>query len=265
MYRGFNLVLSFTDEDLFQKGRTLNAQNKLKVKNTLNDFIAPDGSLNGSEIQRNWFSQLDADVFISHSHKDEKVAITLVGWLLENFGIKAFADSCIWGYSNDLLKMIDNKYCLNPNGTSYNYLKRNFSTSHVHIMLTTALNMMIDKTECLFFLNTPNSITASDVVFKTESPWIYSEIAISQMICRKIPQRREIHEKQYFYKGGELNESLKVKYELNLAHLSEITKDNMVIWAVLYKLKKKFYDAGLALDCLYELNPPKDLNVYKKL
>ena len=145
MYRGFNLTLDFENDFFYQKGRTLNAANKLTVKRTLDSFISPDGSINGSKMQSNWFPQIDADIFISHSHRDEKMAITLAGWLDEIFGISTFIDSCIWGYSNDLLRQIDNKHCLNPSGETYSYEKRNNSTSHVHMMLSTALNMMMMK------------------------------------------------------------------------------------------------------------------------
>ena len=62
-------------------------------------------------MQANWFPQIKADIFISHSHKDEDLALALAGWLKVSFGLTAFIDSCVWGYANDLLKMIDYKYC----------------------------------------------------------------------------------------------------------------------------------------------------------
>ena len=57
------------------------------------------------------------------------MVIALNGWLYESFGIKSFIDSSVWGYANDLLKLIDDAYCLNLEGTnkSYNYEKRNYS------------------------------------------------------------------------------------------------------------------------------------------
>src|SRR5690606_35011062 len=161
-----------------------------------------------------WFPQIDADIFISHSHSDEKMAILLAGWLKETLGVYVFIDSCIWGYSNDLLRQIDNKHCLNPSGETYSYEKRNNSTSHVHMMLSTALNMMIDKTECLFFLNTPNSISTKEVISQTESPWIYSEISMSELVRRKKLSEYRPAVTRMFAKGGAINESLKVKYDV---------------------------------------------------
>ncbi|MCC5439660.1 hypothetical protein [Clostridium botulinum] len=47
--------------------------------------------------------------------------------------------------------MIDNNYCFNKDTETYDYIKRNYSTSHVYIMLSTALSMMIDRAESIFF------------------------------------------------------------------------------------------------------------------
>jgi hypothetical protein len=252
MYRGFNLTLDFEKDFFYQKGRDLNAVNKLAVKRTLDSFISPDGSINGSKMQSNWFPLIDADIFISHSHRDEKMAITLAGWLNENFGISTFIDSCIWGYSNDLLRQIDNKHCLNPSGETYSYEKRNNSTSHVHMMLSTALNMMIDKTECLFFLNTPNSITTKEIISQTESPWIYSEISMSELIRRKKLSEYRPAITRMFSKGGVINESLKIKYDVYLGHLTKIDTTNLIEWKSEWNKIPK--EMQFALDLLYKLN-----------
>lgn len=251
MYRGFNLTWDFDSDHFYQKGRVLNATNKLLVKRTLDSFLSHNGAMSGSKMQANWFPQIEADIFISHSHQDEKKAITLAGWLNENFEITTFIDSCIWGYSNDLLKMIDNKYCLNSNGETYSYQKRNNSTSHVHMMLSTALNMMIDQTECLFFLNTPSSITPSEVITQTESPWIYSEISMSELIRKKKLMDYRQHTK-LFSKGGEISENLKIEYDIFLGHLTDITKFNLENWKSGWdKFPKQSY---YPLDILYKLN-----------
>lgn len=253
MYRGFNLSLDFENEYFYQKGRAINATNKLTIKRTLDSFISPDGSINGSKMQSNWFPQIDADIFISHSHSDEKMAISLAGWLKETLGVSVFIDSCIWGYSNDLLRQIDNKHCLNPSGETYSYEKRNNSTSHVHMMLSTALNMMIDKTECLFFLNTPNSISTKEVISQTESPWIYSEISMSELVRRKKLSEYRPAVTRMFAKGGVINESLKVKYDVYLGHLTDIDADSLNEWEK--EWNKIPSQSDYALDLLYKLNP----------
>ncbi len=162
MYKGFNLSLN---DDLFQDyyktGEQLNTINESAVKDALDSFLGANGKIDGSKLQEHWFPQIKADVFISHSHKDRDTALGLAGWLSESFGLKPFIDSCVWGYANDLLQEIDNKYSLltvNQSVTTYEYLHCNRTSAHVHMMLATALQMMINNTECLFFLNTPNAI-----------------------------------------------------------------------------------------------------------
>jgi hypothetical protein len=165
MYCGFELKLkdSFCNkikQDHFKFGKCLYSSQKVLVKNTLDEFFTKDGYLNAEKMQENWFPSLDADIFISHSHRDEELAISLAGWLNEKLNIKSvFIDSCVWGYANDLLKSIDNEYCKNKFSETYDYEKRNISTSHVHMMLSTALSKMLDNSECCFFLHTPASVS----------------------------------------------------------------------------------------------------------
>jgi len=254
MYRGFNLDLNWHskyDDQFFDSGNKLFQDNEAIVKATLKNFALNDGTLDGSKMQSNWFPKVQADLFISHSHKDRKRAIALAGWLNDTFGIKAFIDSCIWGYADDLLKLIDNKHCYKKESNTYDYNLRNYSTSHVHMMLSTALTMMIDNSECLFFLNTPNSISTSDIVSKTESPWIYAEIAMSQMLRQNIPIRRVVQETKYFSKGGVINEQLKVQYDLDLTHLTDINVETLSSWQKNHTKS----NANVALDKLYDLKP----------
>jgi len=47
-------------------------------------------------------------------------------------------------------------------GKIYDYELRNYTTSHVHMMLSTALTEMIDNTECIMFYNTSLSVSLVD-------------------------------------------------------------------------------------------------------
>lgn len=250
MFRGFNLQLNWFSQECYNKGIVLYNENKKQIKNSIDSFILDDGSLDGSSMQTNWFPQIEANIFISHSHKDENTAIALAGWLYKEFGLYTFIDSCIWGYANELLRKIDNSYCLQTDGY-YSYQKRNNSTSHVHMMLSTALLMMMDSTECVFFLNTPSSISANEVIDKTESPWIYSELAITQFIRQNVPERLKLYELTETFSGadGKLEKGgrLIIKYEVDLKHLTAINGSSLDNW-------KKMYRKGYALDKLYELN-----------
>jgi hypothetical protein len=88
----------------------------------------------------------------------------------------------------DLLKVIDRKYCRNDDNSAYNYDKRNYSTSHVHMMLNTALHKMIDRCELFLFLGTPNSVSVKNGIENQKSlksPWIYSELSFLKHVRKK--------------------------------------------------------------------------------
>ena len=269
MYRGFKLNINDSVFDQFIKGliplsdfckgndtpykfyynkgkELFEKQKKIITGNLKQYVIGESGVIDGTKLQNDWFPQINCDIFISHSHKDEDLAIALAGWLYEKFKLDSFIDSCIWGYADDLLKIIDEEHCKNAN-KGYNYKLRNYSTSHVHMMLNMALMQMIDKSECLFFLNTPNSIDLSNIETRTLSPWIYSEIGISQMI-----EKKRIRTKCF----SNLDESLKVSYLLDLSHLQSIDHNNLLQWNKCGLIKE------YALDKLYTILPsPKKQSV----
>ena len=261
MYRGFNLSLVKLDfgKDYFRYykiGKTSIKQSKESIEETIGSFVGVDGSLDGSKMQANWFPQIKADVFISHSHKDLKLAIALAGWLNETFGLTAFIDSCVWGYADDLIRLIDNKYC-RKGSRLYNYEKRNYSTSHVHTMLSVALTQMIDNTECLFFLNTPNSLTPNTIIEKTESPWIYSEIVMSRLIRENPPERmksRSLNESQKPLAAE--RENIPISYDLSVDHLTAIDVKTLLAWK--YDYRNSPEPEEIALDTLYKLTIEKD-------
>lgn len=227
MFAGFNLVTdNALAQDFIEKGKQIYNENKKLVQKELHKFLQDDNSLDGTAMRENWFPQIKADVFISHSHKDENIALGLAGWLQVHFGLTAFIDSSVWGYAGNLLKEIDDKYCIQNDGY-YSYQKRNHSTSHVHMMLTTALTMMMDNTECLIFINSQNSIEAKGAIEKTKSPWIYLEIAMSKLIRKNEPERKSVLIKKAFEASSE---QLTIKYNLDLNHLADINYDHLKYW-----------------------------------
>lgn len=236
MYRGFDVTLKnyIGNSNHAASGKTIVNEHKKIIKKQLNEFISNDGKIDGKKLEAHWFPQINADIFISHSHRDKDLAIGLAGWLFNNFKLIAFIDHTIWGYANSLLKIIDDKYCLNPKTSTYSYQKRNISTSHVHMMLSTALAKMVDQTECLFFLNTPNSVSTSKIISDstTNSPWLYYEIAISKLVEKPLSK----HTRRLISKSKAYSESLgyiteiDIKYPLGIEHFSKLTGTNLVNW-----------------------------------
>lgn len=229
-------------------------ENKNAISDKLHNFIPNNGKIDGTNIQNSWFPTIDADVFISHAHSDENIALTLAGWLWCRFRLTSFVDSCVWGYSNDLQKIIDEQFC-KKGYNSNSYESRNFSTSHVHMMLASALTIMIDSAECLFFLNTPSSLSVSDIEDKTCSPWIYHELTISKYIRKRFPTRHK-RKSLLAYRSIPKEARLKMEYYIDLSNLVTISESDLVVWGNHCKSTKLN-----ALDDLYKRHP---INPIKK-
>lgn len=133
---------------------------------------------------------------------------------------------------------------------------RNYTTSHVHSMLSSALAEMIDSSECLIFFNTPNSIYLNDEIKSktngqsTFSPWIYHELSISGMIRKKKPERLLIE--HFSHRDSAANEGmlgLVVEYDVTkyLKEMITLTDDILLEW------KRKHNSNQNALDELYSL------------
>ena len=85
-------------------------------------------------------------------------------------------------------------------------------------MLNSALNHMLDKTECLWFINTENSVIPLDKIGKpdqTISPWIYSEIVMANTLRKKIPERYG-YEKRSLEHASKLNESVLITHQIEM-------------------------------------------------
>lgn len=115
MFARFNVRLDEWDDEklyFYEVGKNLFNKQKSVVRRDLSKYIKEDGIIQVNEIEKEWFPSIKADIFFSHSHKDEKLVIQFAGWLYEQFKIISFIDSCVWGYANELLEIIDNKYCI---------------------------------------------------------------------------------------------------------------------------------------------------------
>jgi len=217
---------------------------KLEINETIKEFSNIDGSIDGNKMQSAWFPQFDADIFLSHSHADEDLVIAFAGWLKDVFNLKVFVDSCIWGYSKVLQNLIDEKYSKIADG-KYHYDKVLYASSHVHMMLNTALMQMIDNCECIIFLNTPNSVKPTEVLDKVVSPWIYSEIGMTKLIKRKKVKEHRIKE---LFEETKTFSGFEIEYNLDTKHLTQLTTTDLINW------KNNFADkSGYALDYLYKL------------
>lgn len=254
MFSAFNLEISENDLKMssgYEEGRILYNSYRKQISDSLDKYLLRDGTIDVNKIEKDWFPEIKADIFISHSHADEHLAITLSGWLFKNYKIKCFIDSCVWGYANDLLRNIDNEYCVGKRDENdkilfYSYEMRNDSTSHVHMILNGALMKMIDNTECFMFLSTPNSLILKKEITNnsTYSPWIYSELLFSKLVRHKklyeYRKKSSIEMKHY-------DQHITMKYDVDMSHMETLNAVDLFYVADFFTNKNK-YDF---LDNLY--------------
>lgn len=278
MFSGFNLELDANSlaevcgRD-FEKYRTIGEEHLSTEINRFNDEmkrLVNYQTINGSQLQEYCFPNVEADIFLSHSHKDRNLANALAGWIYDTFNLKVFIDSNVWEYSSKLLEKLNSRYSnKRPNGQNgvlYDHKSCCKASEHVNTMLSTALHQMIDKVECVMFLNTDNSVKViSDNQFSsTYSPWIYSEIMCTQIVRKKpLLCYREYNELMHFNESESIANDvtdLVISYNLPLKHLKKIDTGILIRW--LYNYKK--YDE-YPLDFLYSITHKNDLDITKKL
>ncbi|WP_379090724.1 hypothetical protein [Pedobacter sp. UC225_65] len=258
MYRAFNLKINHTDSADYKTGQLLINLQSISIKKTLDTLLASNGTIDGKFLESVWFPQVEADVFISHSHADKDLAIALAGWLKNKLELNAFVDSTIWGYANELLLEIDKTYCTQNGPNNYNYAKRNISTSHVHVMLCAAITKMMDRAECLMFLDTPNSISTENVMdsHETNSPWIYYELGMAGLIQKSKaihPRRKDLSKSRKYSSVTEALESapeLRIAYPVSFDDMTMLNTNDLERWHRLYEQQIPKQDP---LDALYSL------------
>lgn len=102
------------------------------------------------------------------------------------------------------------------------------------MLLSTSLYSMMYSCECLFLINTQNSINYNDVINRngiTNSPWLLAELSIVDIICRKdIKSHRAkltISEESRHYDNLE---PFQVNYLPPMDQLKKISIDDLRQW-----------------------------------
>ena len=266
MFRGFNLKLTAEFSDYARIGKKLARYDKERIASKLNSFIDADGDIIAERVISEWFPQESFDVFISHSHKDADLALSLAGYIKDKLGLSSFIDYQAWYYCDDLLREIDDRYCYQPKSKTYSYSKRNSTTAHIHNMLCIAIAEVMNRSECLFFVNTENSTTRSHISTSysgdssTYSPWLYYEISMLNLINIKAPDRNVAIAKSMARQDSvvvEAFDSAPIKYRINVDDLPKLDDAAIIRW---YSEKRRRERAGIeaevhSLDILYQIYP----------
>jgi len=244
MYRAYEFKVDPDIQDSLFKGYTKIGQERLdKDAESISELLSEvvkDGTIDGSTLMEKYFPALRKDVFISYSHHDQNLAYSFAGFLQRNFGLTVFIDSLFWGSADKLLKEIDQIYCFQPASNTYNYKKRNITTSHVHAMLTSAIMKAMDQAEIIIFLSTPGAVLQISEAVKngnndsTLSPWIYEEVLLTTML--KVTDWSEYRSEQRFDENALMHydRKMEIAYKLPKEKLIPLTNEQILEWYRLY-------------------------------
>ncbi|EDM51058.1 hypothetical protein [Eubacterium ventriosum] len=265
MFAGFNLEINehfFCSQKKtfseYQKiGKEHLASQGKGVEKALSEYIK-NNIVDGSEIQKDWFPEIEADIFLSHSSKDTELVNAIAGWLYDSFGLKCFVDSNVWCYAGNIADMLNSDYSNKRSdvdgGYLYDHKKCLKVSEHVNTMLNVALQKMIDKSESVFLINTDKSIHInrdSNSIDLTYSPWIYMELVCSEIV-RKKPlsfyryDKKVCHAISEKYQFDEINNDLTISYNAPTQYLIKINQDVLKKWKNQFNGKHPF-----PLDILY--------------
>jgi hypothetical protein len=179
----------FNLEQCAEQGSQIANKRKEEVGKKLQEYQFPKNAdeVDLSKVINDWFPSGEYDIFLSHSHQDEKIAIAISYYLKKVFSLNCFVDSCVWGYVETLLRKLDEKY---SNGNDYDC--RNGTTAHVHLMLNSALMEVMRSSTAFIFLQTSNSLETErkGVENWTYSSWIYSELSMSRVMSNILYQKK---------------------------------------------------------------------------
>lgn len=212
-------------EELPIQSVVLNSKKNNNLRNELRNLIKGErGIINGEKLRDFVFPTDKFDVFISHSHNDLEIAKLFAAWLEDKCGYSVFLDSFVWGSADGLLQEIDNLYCKQENGL-YSYYRRNYSTAHIHTMLSMSIMEIIKKSRMGVFIDSPHSLNlhnlSDDNRAKTLSPWIYQEIMFMRLFADKKSSTR-------MFSRENLNENFQIAHPVDLSDFALLTVNDLI-------------------------------------
>lgn len=266
MYRGFELSLPSkgllsdkTYAQLKQQSRGLYKEfHEETLNNIANLKIDTTSVINGDVVENAWFpkeyytSANTPDepfhIFLSHSHLDKEFAMCIAQLLKNQANINVFIDSLVWGYRNELIEKL---YASALEQDLERTGLRDSIVSHVDCMLSKSLMEMIDSCECMFFLNTPQSVSAFNVSKGTLSPWIYSELEASAKLGINTPDRIIAQHMKKYATVHDEKPYFRMEHNVSTRHLTKIDNADFCAWLVV--MQADCHTPGEALDLLYEM------------
>lgn len=255
MYRAFNVTLdsngylNYVNTKQYENDKSISLQKLRKIINSYNIIRA-------HEIKKLLLPSKHYDIFISHSHKDLELAKGLSNYLQLFFGVSCFIDSLYWGNIDELQEELNRMHLHEDKATGKEYYDHQSTmevAKHANMILASALTEMIDNCECVFFLNTDNSvIRGTEAISKNEtySPWIYHEVFTTTIIQKK--QRSKFNE-SYQFRDNAIKQIPDISYGLDLSGMTVLREEDILEWGTKINSNKDKHP----LDVLYNLNPER--------
>lgn len=267
MYKGYRI----RSDDVKLQGllRKVDAEDiKADVPRGLADYLRSGGEFDGEKVEDKFFpTDMQFDVFISHFHRDARLARKLAAYLQNTFKLRVFLDFQYWGCYTDLLAEIDRTWNYDKNYEKYgfnkgellNHPKCTFSAAVMHMMLGIALARVIQSTECVIFVHSEQEkLTASHKKryeqIELGSPWVYHELWMTELLApsdRSSPRCGKITEA--------VNKSFDPRLNAPVNQLSYLDGNMIAKWEKKWEIEKNINEwgdklsAGNALDLLYGL------------
>ena len=210
------------------------------------------GTIDGEAMQNTCMPTANEkyDIFISHSHTEEKEAKDLAAYLRMRYGLRCFVDGFVWGSCDkDILRPLDEIWSWqNEKKESFSYEKRNYSTSLVHAMLSMALLEMIDKCECCIFIKPTEDLVVSGIDDCTTSPWIYEEI----MMFNKLEKNKPDRITRCMESFSATSPKPRVRYKLDLSNMPLLKASHLQKFIGTDEYSLKYTKAYRWLDEMYD-------------
>ena len=252
MYRAFDVNL--VHEQYWSKFSKFYDYNDSIVcaMDTLRMLINSSKEISANQIKQILLPKEHYDIFISHSHKDLLLAKGLAGYLKALCGLSCFIDSLYWGNIDELQEELNRMHLHKDEATGKEYFDHQSTmevAKHANMILASALTEMIDNCECVFFLNTDNSvIRGTEAISKNEtySPWIYHEVFTTTIIQKK--QRSKFNE-SYQFRDNAIKQIPDISYGLDLSGMTVLREEDIFEWEIKINSNKDKHP----LDVLYNL------------
>ena len=222
-------------EEYATKFNALPKKDKKIREEEIRSLIKSGDELDASKILDIVSPQGNFDVFISHYHENEKLALSVAA-ILKGKGYKPFVDSQYWLHFDAVAENLNNYHFHKDTKGSevYDHSKTKMVQKHCDVMLISALSNVMAKCKYLIFINPPENIIGIETYSKTDSaspktysPWIYWELIFAEILLKE--NKNSLRECKMF----DAEDLPSIKYPLSVKNMIKLSVSDITTnkWA----------------------------------